>query len=118
MLKAGYLEDWTFNTTLSGVPQGGVVSPLLFNICLDRLDKFVETTLLPAYNRGEGRRKNPAYAAIQCRIDKGRAAGNVALVRTLIKQRRRLPKGDPDDPAYRRLFYVRYSDDFLLGFSG
>jgi group II intron reverse transcriptase/maturase len=27
MLKAGYLEDWKWNATLSGVPQGGVVTP-------------------------------------------------------------------------------------------
>jgi hypothetical protein len=27
MLKAGYLEDWVWNATLSGVPQGGVVTP-------------------------------------------------------------------------------------------
>lgn len=41
LLKAGYLEDWKFNTTLSGVPQGGVCSPILSNIYLDQLDKFV-----------------------------------------------------------------------------
>jgi retron-type reverse transcriptase len=40
MLKAGYLEDWEWNATLSGVPQGGVVSPVLSNIYLDRMDKF------------------------------------------------------------------------------
>ncbi len=32
LLKAGYLEDWKFNKTLSGVPQGGIVSPVLSNI--------------------------------------------------------------------------------------
>jgi hypothetical protein len=26
MLKAGYLEDWKFNTTPSGVPQGALCS--------------------------------------------------------------------------------------------
>ena len=47
MLKAGYLEDWVWNATLVGAPQGGVVSPILSNIYLDRLDKFVETVLIP-----------------------------------------------------------------------
>ena len=47
MLKAGYLEDWVCNATLSGAPQGGVASPILSNIYLDRLDKFVETVLMP-----------------------------------------------------------------------
>ena len=40
-LNAGYLEDWTFHNTFSGTPQGGIVSPILANIYLDRLDKFV-----------------------------------------------------------------------------
>src|SRR5271169_4717509 len=34
LLEAGYLEEWKFHTTLSGTPQGGVVSPLLANIYL------------------------------------------------------------------------------------
>ena len=52
MLEAGYLEDWEWNATLSGVPQGGVVIPVLSNIYLDRLDKFAETVLIPEYTRG------------------------------------------------------------------
>ena len=52
MLKAGYLEDWEYHDTLSGVPQGGTVSPILSNIYLDKLDKFVEQELIPQYTRG------------------------------------------------------------------
>jgi group II intron reverse transcriptase/maturase len=60
MLQAGYLEDWTWNSTLSGAPQGGVVSPILSNIYLHRLDQFVEKVLIPEYTRGERRAINPA----------------------------------------------------------
>ena len=56
LLQAGYLEEWHHFATLSGSPQGGIVSPILANIYLDRLDQFIETELLPAYNRG-GKRK-------------------------------------------------------------
>jgi group II intron reverse transcriptase/maturase len=52
MLKAGYLEDWVYHETLSGSPQGGVVSPILSNIYLDKLDEFVEQELIPQYTRG------------------------------------------------------------------
>ena len=60
MLQAGYLEDWVWNATLSGAPQGGVVSPVLSNIYLDRLDKFVETGSHPGIHpRSAGRRTTP-----------------------------------------------------------
>jgi group II intron reverse transcriptase/maturase len=55
MLQAGYLEEWEYNATLSGAPQGGVASPILSNIYLDRLDTFVETVLIPEYTRGKRR---------------------------------------------------------------
>jgi retron-type reverse transcriptase len=59
LLKAGYLEEWTFHATYSGVPQGGVVSPILSNLVLDRLDKYVEPHVIAAYTRGSRRRTNP-----------------------------------------------------------
>ena len=59
MLKAGYLEDWEYHETLSGCPQGGVVSPILSNIYLHKLDEFVERELIPQYTRGAGRKANP-----------------------------------------------------------
>ncbi|HEX7265973.1 MAG TPA: hypothetical protein VF256_00945, partial [Streptosporangiaceae bacterium] len=65
MLAAGYLEDWVWNATLSGVPQGGVISPILSNIYLHRLDTFVETVLIPEYTRGERRKRHPGYLRVQ-----------------------------------------------------
>jgi group II intron reverse transcriptase/maturase len=118
MLHAGYLEDWTWKATLSGAPQGGVASPILSNIYLDRLDRFVEEQLLPEYNRGGPRRKNPAYLAIKSEIEKAERRGDRQAVRLLKQQRRTLPSGDPNDPGFRRLKYVRYCDDWLLGFAG
>jgi group II intron reverse transcriptase/maturase len=118
MLKAGYLEDWEYHETLSGSPQGGVVSPILSNIYLDKLDKYVEQELIPHYTRGAHRRSNPEYGRIETQLRKARRHGNRAAARDLGKQMRTLPYGDPMDPGYRRLRYLRYADDHILGFTG
>ncbi|WTA33973.1 reverse transcriptase/maturase family protein [Streptomyces sp. NBC_00846] len=118
MLQAGYLEDWVWNETLSGAPQGGVVSPILSNIYLDRLDKFIETVLIPQYTRGASRANNPAYARVRMAAVRARKRGNMTAARELRRQLRGTSSKDPQDPGYRRLRYCRYADDTLLGFAG
>ncbi|WP_367139021.1 MULTISPECIES: reverse transcriptase domain-containing protein [Streptomyces] len=118
MLTAGYLEDWRWGATLSGAPQGGVASPVLSNIYLHKLDEFVETVLIPEYSRGDRRARNPAYLELQNSLAKARRRGDRAQARTLRQQMTSLPSADPNDPGYRRLRYIRYADDHLLGFTG
>jgi len=118
MLKAGYLEDWKYHQTLSGAPQGGVVSPILSNIYLHKLDVYVETVLIPQYTRGKGRKRNLEYGRRLAQIRRARARGNLDEARNLRRSLRQLPSGDPQDPGYRRLRYTRYADDHLLGFIG
>ena len=118
LLHAGYLEDWRYNQTLSGTPQGGVVSPILANIYLDRLDQFVEKVLIPANTQGLGRQRNPVWESLKHRAQYHAKQGHHELARTLRKEMQELPSGDPFDPGFRRLRYVRYADDFLLGYIG
>ena len=118
LLQAGYLENWRFNATFSGVPQGSIVSPVLANLYLDRLDQWVETTLLPQHNRGRRRRPHPEYERLLHRAKYLARTGRRQLARPLRRQAQRLPSVDPADPDYRRLRYVRYADDVLLGFNG
>jgi group II intron reverse transcriptase/maturase len=118
MLKAGYLEDWRWNATLSGCPQGGVVSPVLSNIYLHKLDEYVETVLIPQHTQGSRRRDNPDYDSASKALARARRRGDRAQARELCQQRRSLPRRDPHDPGYRRLRYSRYADDHILGFTG
>ena len=118
LLTAGYLEDWKYNETPSGCPQGGIISPILSNVYLDKLDTFVEREIIPAYTRGKSRRENGQYNALSMRAYRRRKAGNYREAKELRKLMQTLPSLDPYDPNYRRLKYVRYADDWLVGFSG
>jgi len=118
LFDAGYMEDWTFNKTLSGVPQGGIVSPVLSKILLDKLDKLVETVRIPKYTKGVKRRDNTEYVKLINSSHRQRRKGNVQQAEDLKRQAQTLPSVDTNDPDYRRLRYVRYADDFLLGFIG
>jgi group II intron reverse transcriptase/maturase len=118
MLRAGYLEDWEYRDTLSGCPQGGVISPILSNIYLNKLDDFVERELIPQYTRGKRRRPNPEYVRAEWRNRSARQRGDRAQAREQQRIMRTLPSTDPMDPGYRRLSYTRYADDHLLSFIG
>lgn len=118
LLAAGYLEDWKFNATYSGVPQGGVVSPILSNLVLDRLDQFVERELIPRHTRGDRRRTYPPYVLQTVHAARARKRGDLETARKHAQAAQQLPARDPDDPNFRRLWYVRYADDYLLGYAG
>jgi RNA-directed DNA polymerase len=133
MLKAGYVEQWTYHRTYSGTPQGGVISPLLANIYLHELDGFM-AEMQPRFNRGTRRARHPAYDhytghiyRLRRHIARRRGAGDPDTphiqamqqqIKALDKARKGLPTGDPFDQGYRRLLYCRYADDFVIGIIG
>jgi hypothetical protein len=82
------------------------------------LDKFVESALLPEYNRGTERQKIPTYNRMNAKHQRLLAAGRRKEASRLSKQIQTMPSRDPQDLEYRRLRYIRYADDWLLGFCG
>lgn len=118
LLKAGYLEGWTFHRTLSGSPQGGIVSPVLANIYLDKLDTYIEQTLIPAHTRGKQRQDNQEYTHLANLSGDYRKKGERDKANQFKRQAHQLPSLNTSDPNYRRGRYVRYADDWLIGFIG
>ena len=132
MLKAGYLEDWTYQKTHSGVPQGSIVSPILANIYLHELDTFIKG-LKKQFEQGKKRKGNPLYNHYTGKIRRLRAKWDSLSgkegetktretiqneIRRIDQLRKRIPSRDPFDSGYKRLFYCRYADDFCLGIIG
>jgi group II intron reverse transcriptase/maturase len=118
LLQAGYLEAWKFNATLSGSPQGAVLRPMLSNISLTKLDAFVEQILIPNYTHGDRRRTNPTWVRLRTAAKRLSLTGAHQEACRMRRQMQQVPSLDPQDQNYRRLRYVRYADDWLVGCSG
>lgn len=120
-LKAGYVEDWKYHQTYSGVPQGGCLSPVLSNIYLNELDQKMQVKMAE-FNRGKKRQRNPAYHRISMSVSharkRARLSGQWHRYKILQKQELRTQPSDPQDPSFRRLLYCRYADDTLFGIIG
>ena len=127
-LKAGYVEDWTFHNTYSGTPQGGIVSPILANIYLDKLDKYVKEYIRHfdmRTKRRPGKESNDLANERKRTVrklkkvkDGTEKAALVARLKAIEQERAAFPSGDEMDGSYRRLKYIRYADDFILGVNG
>lgn len=91
-LEAGYVEEWTYHKTYSGTPQGGILSPILANIYMHKLDEYVEDVLMPHYTRGKKWATNLAYKRYEWPIKQAREHGNSALAYQLERERRQLAR--------------------------
>lgn len=95
-----------------------MASPLLSNIYLHELDSYIEDELIPQYSRGRMRVANLEYRRFAYLAGAARKVGDREGLLAAKRAMRSLPSKDVNDPDFRRLHYVRYADDFLLGFIG
>lgn len=130
-LRAGYMENWKYNTTYSGVAQGSGFSPLLANLYLDKFDKFIEE-YKEKFDKGTERTYNLEYAMYQSRYTRHKKnyaknwknMSNTERIKAqedlkmLQNKMLSLPSKDNMDNTYKRIQYTRYCDDFLIGVIG
>jgi len=120
-LKAGYMEEWRYHQTYSGVPQGGTLSPILSNIYLNELDQMMAKKIAE-FNQGKKRKEKRDYHYLKKVIyrakQKARKTGNWSTYKALKRKQLNMEATDPQDPDYKRLHYLRYADDFLVGIHG
>ena len=126
--NAGYVEDWKYNKTYSGTPQGGIISPILANIYLDKFDKYIKE-YAAKFRKGDRRSINPEYwrlnnkknwlkKKLQKTSDEQIRKSYLYEIAQLSKQMLSTPHKDAMDADFRRMQYVRYADDFLISVIG
>lgn len=129
-LNAGYIDDWKFQKTYSGTPQGGIISPIIANIYLDKLDKYIKE-YAHKFNKGAGtrRRRNPEAVRLydlksqlskklKKETDENVRKQLTEQIKAIIMERQNIPASDSMDDSIKALKYVRYADDFLIGIIG
>lgn len=123
-LKAGYLEDWKYHKTYSGTPQGGIISPLLANIYLHELDKFV-MRLKQEFDTHSKEPIRDEYRLLSNEIQKlsyhiGRADGaeKERMLAEYQQKRKLMLKMPCTAQTSKCIKYIRYADDFILGVKG
>ena len=123
-LKAGYMENWQYHATYSGTPQGGILSPLLANIYLHRLDQFVMELKADFDKPGKSTQTkeycylNTKMGRLHKRIDAAEGEMRQRLIEEYKQLRAQKLKTPAKSQTDKKLKYVRYADDFLIGVNG
>lgn len=123
-LKAGYLENWQYHKTYSGTPQGGIISPLLANIYLHELDKFVMELKSEFDTPGVGqitpeyRELHNEIKRLSHRLTKVTGEEREMVLAEYKSKRQKLMTIPCTAQTDKKLKYVRYADDFLIAVKG
>ena len=132
LLKTGIMEKEILQHSLKGTPQGGIISPLLFNIYMFELDKFVYDKIIchiKSENQNKKRKRNPEHTKLGYEIRnlsikrKDKTLSNnekyilTKKIKIKTKQRFKIPSYDIISLP-KNAIYTRYADDWVLLITG
>lgn len=104
----------TIRTNNIGTPQGSVLSPILCNIVMHNFDLYVLNNIKETFEIGKLRKSNPIYHKLQYNRLVALKNKDFSTAKNILNKMRLVTKGDPLDPHYKRIAYVRYADDFVI----
>jgi retron-type reverse transcriptase len=89
------------------IQQGGILSPILTNIYMHPFDEWVETYLIPNFNKRSKLKINPK--SLKKCYQNGHNKVKNKSIRSVLSI---------DSNCKKRMYYFRYADDFIVGVDG